>query len=354
MSPNRCYPCHRSLQRTHGGGTRKEAFRTVRNPDRSSGDSLRRVGEGGRLRPATRRVMDRLEYSQEELLSSVAYDEPLIANGVRCHGGFVGGRYQSPRSVGRGAAIAAWQAQLRAGGVPRIEVPAELVPPHYPNAAQAVLLLREGVREPLVRTLTTIAIIEGFGAMIRDQRVPELSRCVRDSLAGTAAGHLAAGLFEAHARDEAGHRSEGGHKQMWEVARDLALDNPPVPSDVLMRLMTGRRGAGRQRLFAQLDESFEELLAVMVNVLVIEVFAADTFRWAERVLGDAEVSARPQESAAMVGYIRSDEAPHVEYLRTALSELRARTFVTGDGGELRGSEVVDGLLGRTLPVPTPH
>ena len=31
---------------------------------------------------------------------------------------------------------------------------------------------------------------------------------------------------------------------MWEAARDLALDNPTVPCDVLMRLMTGRRGAG--------------------------------------------------------------------------------------------------------------
>ena len=118
---------------------------------------------------------------------------------------------------------------------------------------------------------------------------------------------------------------------MWEAARDLALDSPPVPSDVLMRLMTGRRGAARQRLFPQLDEAFEELLAVMVNVLVIEIFAADTFRWAETVLGDAEVSARPREAAAMVGYIRSDETPHVEYLRTALSELRACTLLGADG-----------------------
>jgi hypothetical protein len=296
--------------------------------------------------------MNRLDYSQEELLSSIAYDEPLIANGVRCHGGFVAGRYQSPRCLGRGPAIAAWQAQLRGRGVPLLDVPAELVPPHYPNAEQAILLLREGVREPLVRTLTTIAIIEGFGAMIRDQRVPDLSRCVRESLAGTAFGHLTTGLFEAHARDEAGHRSEGGHKQMWEAARDLALDSPPVPGDVLMRLMTGRRGAGRQRLFAQLDERFEELIAVMVNVLVIEVFAADTFRWAETVLGTEEVSARPRQAAAMVGYIRSDESPHVEYLRTALSELRACTLLAADGSELRGSEVVDGLLGRTLRVLT--
>jgi hypothetical protein len=139
---------------------------------------------------------------------------------------------------------------------------------------------------------------------------------------------------------------------MWEAARDLALDSPPVPSDVLMRLMTGRRGGPRQRLFAQLDESFEELLAVMVNVLVIEIFAADTFRWAETVLGDAEVSTRPQEAAAMVGYIRSDETPHVEYLRTALSELRACTLLGSDGSELRGSEVIDGLLARTLRVLT--
>src|SRR5215510_8487098 len=105
--------------------------------------------------------MSRVTYSAEELLSSVPYDEPLIANGVRCHGGFVGGRYRSPRSAGRGAAIAAWQARLRERGVPLIEISPDLVPPQYPNAAQAVLLLREGVREPLVRVLTTIAIIEG-------------------------------------------------------------------------------------------------------------------------------------------------------------------------------------------------
>jgi hypothetical protein len=296
--------------------------------------------------------MERTTYSEAELLANIPYDAPLIANGVRCHGGFVGGRYHSPRTAFRSEAIAAWQGQLRARGVPLLAIPPELVPPHYPNAAQAVLLLREGVREPLARTLTTIAIIEGFGAMIRDARVPDLSLCVRDGLDGTAVAHLRGGLFEAHARDEAGHRNEGGHKQMWEAARDLALANAPVPSDVLMRLMTGRRGAARTRLFAQLDERFEELLTTMVNVLVIEIFAADTFAWAETVLGDAEVSASPQEAAAMVGYIRSDETPHVEYLRTALSELRACTLLGTGGEELRGSEVIDALLQRTLRVLT--
>jgi hypothetical protein len=229
-----------------------------------------------------------------------------------------------------------------------IEIPAELIPPHYPNAAQAKLLLREGVRDPLARTLTTIAIIEGFGAMIRDQRVPDWSRCVQEPLDGTAVAHLESGLFEAHARDEAGHRNEGGHKQMWEAARDLALDSPAIPPDVLMRLMTSRRGGARQRLFPQLDADVEDVLTTMANVLVIEIFAADTFRWAEEVLGDPEVSRRPQEAAAMVGYIRNDESPHVEYLRTALSELRACTFIGTAGVELAGCEVVDGLLNRTL------
>jgi hypothetical protein len=46
----------------------------------------------------------------------------------------------------------------------------------------------------------------------------------------------------------------------------------------------------------------------------------------------------------MVGYIRSDESPHVEYLRTALSEARTRTLRTVDGGTIAGSTVVDGLL----------
>ena len=294
--------------------------------------------------------MNRVTYSQDELLSSVAYDEPLVANGVRCHGGFVGGRYQSPRSAERSPAIAAWQRQLAARNVALVEIPPTLIPPHYPSAEQATLLLREGVREPLVRTLTTIAIIEGFGAMIRDQRVPDLTCCVREPLGEMAVGHLAGGLFEAHARDEAGHRSEGGHKQMWEVARDLAFDDPPVPPDVLMRLMSGRRAAARQRLFPQLDAGFEELLTVMSNVLVIELFAADTFRWAEVVLGDAEVSSRPGEAAAMVGYIRADETPHVEYLRTALSELRACTLLGTEGEELAGGAVIDALLARTLRV----
>jgi hypothetical protein len=50
----------------------------------------------------------------------------------------------------------------------------------------------------------------------------------------------------------------------------------------------------------------------------------------------------------MVRHIQSDEKPHVEYLRTALSETRARTLRTVDGKTIAGREVVDGLLHRIL------
>jgi hypothetical protein len=224
------------------------------------------------------------------------------------------------------------------------------MPPQYPNVAQATLLLRHGVRDPIVRTLTIISIVEGFGAIIRDVRVPDLGALVVEPVEGTALAHLAEGLFEAHARDESGFKDEGGHKQMWEAARDLALERPKIPGDVLMRMM-GRSAARRQkaeRPFPRLDETLERMLALMAQVLVVEVFAEGTFEWGIELLSNPEVSAAPQAAGDMVRFVKRDEKPHVEYLRTALSELRARTVRTVDGGTLPGREVVDGLLHRIL------
>jgi hypothetical protein len=298
--------------------------------------------------------LDRRTFTPTELLSSEPGLEPLVANGVRCHGGFdADGHYRSPRTLHRAAAIRSWQARLAQDGSPLLQISSALVPPQFPNVAQAKLLLQAGVRDPVVRALTTISIVEGFGAIIRDVLLPPLSSLVREPLDGTALAHLGSGLFEAHARDEAGHRDEGGHKQMWEAARDLAFENPKIPGDVLMRMM-GRRSSAtkRKRAFPQLDEKLENLVATMVNVLVVEVFAENVFRWGMELLSDPEVSAAPERAGAMVGYIRSDENPHVEYLRTALSELRARTLVTVDGGALPGHELVDRFLHRTLRVFT--
>ncbi len=116
-----------------------------------------------------------------------------------------------------------------------------------------------------------------------------------------------------------------------------------------MRLMGRRPGSRtRSRAFPQIDEKLERMLATMANVLVIEIFAANTFDWGQALLSDPEVSADPEGAGAMVSYIRSDEHPHVEYLRTALSELRSRALRTVDGGTIPGRTVVDGLLHRTL------
>ena len=46
----------------------------------------------------------------------------------------------------------------------------------------------------------------------------------------------------------------------------------------------------------------------------------------------------------MVGYIQSDEKPHVEYLRAALSELAARTIRAEDGSTIPGRQIVHGTL----------
>jgi hypothetical protein len=293
---------------------------------------------------------DRLTYRAEELLSDGAYAEPLIAGGVLCHGGFdADGHYRSPRTLHRTPAVQAWQRRLLAEGEPLIEIADALVPPQFPSVAQARVLLKNGLQEPIVRALTVISILEGFGAIIRDVRVPDLQSLFVEPLEGTALDHLALGLFEAHARDEAGYKDQGGHKQMWEAARDLALQNPKVPPDVFMRLM-GDRGQSRggNPLFPQLEKRLYRMLSMMSQVLVIEVFARRTFDWGVELLSDPEVSAEPKRAGAMVEYIRADESPHVEYLRTALSEARTRTLRTEDGKTIAGRIVVDGMLHHIL------
>lgn len=291
----------------------------------------------------------RLEFTSDELLAEAAYDEPLDAAGIRCHGGFVAGRYQSPRALYRGPAIASWQARLREEGEPLLHLPTEYVPPHYPNYPQAKLLLQEGIEPPIARALTIISIVEGFGARIREVRLPDLHRSIKEDLAGTALAHLEGGLFEAHARDEAGHRDQGGHKQMWEAARDLGLDKPEIPDDVLMRMMMRGSRPPRRRVFPELSPRLEDAITFMASVMVLEIFAEDVFEWAKHLLGDPEVSADPVGAAAMVANIQADEKPHVEYLRTALSELRARTLIGEDGKtELRGAEVIDRIFESSL------
>ena len=110
----------------------------------------------------------------------------------------------------------------------------------------------------------------------------------------------------------------------------------------------GPSGAGSAAtpLFPAIDQSLELLIQSMARLLLIEISAYHVFAWAEEVLADRELVAGGGEASRLVSYIRSDEAPHVEYLKTTLSEMRDRTFVTASGRNVPGTDVVGQIWDR--------
>ncbi|HMC39692.1 MAG TPA: hypothetical protein VKI19_08525 [Acidimicrobiales bacterium] len=307
-------------------------------------------------------VTAQLEYKPEELLADPPYAEPLRAGGVLCHGGYLAdGTYLPPRTAGRVPAIRAWQEKHTEDfATPILDAPLASWPGNYPNLAQARLLLRHGIREPIIAQLTRIGTVEGFGANIRHLAPDDMQRHFVDDIRGTATAHLGQGLVEAHARDEAGWDDRAGHNTMWFAVRDIAFEHPR-PGDMTERLLE-RLGFGSpaatdeervarfdaSRSFPDLDTGLEMLLTTMTRVLFIEIKAFHVFAWAESLLSDRDLVAGEGEAARLVACIRADETPHVEYLRTALTEMRDRTFVTVDGGRRSGREVIGTLWDRLL------
>lgn len=303
-----------------------------------------------------------LEYTADELLMTHDVAEPLFAGGVRCHGGFdAEGRYVSPRTRFRMGAIRNWQDDHQAAfGTDLLEAPVGTWPGHYPNPEQVRLLLRNGVRDPMIVALTRIGTVEGFGAMIRYLAPSDMQRFFVEDVRGTAIDHLGRGLVEAHARDEAGWEEEAGHQEMWFAARDVAFEHPMTEDQtelVLERM--GFSGGGSspedararflaRRCFDDLDMGLEMLISTMLRVLFIEIKAFHTFAWAEDILSAPDLVAGDGEAGRLVSYIRQDETPHVEYLRTALTEMRDRTFVTLSGGRVPGAEVIGTLWDASL------
>jgi hypothetical protein len=306
-----------------------------------------------------------LEYTIDELLQTHPISEPLVAGGIRCHGGFdADGSYVSPRTKVRWPAIEAWQEHHRETfGTELLDIPLETWPESYPNVAQAKHLLREGVRDPIISTLTRVGTVEGFGAMIRYSTVGDPQRFFADDVRGTALAHIDRGLFEAHARDEAGYEDEGGHKQMWFAARDVAFENPVTEdqtAEMLQRM--GFSGGGssvptpeamrqqmeEMRVFRDLDLGLEMLVQRMTRLLLIEISAFHVFAWAEEVLSDGALVAGDGEAARLVSYVRQDESPHVAYLKTVLSEMRERTFKGESGKQYPGTEIVGSLWDRAV------
>jgi hypothetical protein len=159
---------------------------------------------------------------------------------------------------------------------------------------------------------------------------------------------------EAHARDEAGFEETAGHDRMWFAVRDIAFEHPITADQtevLLARLGIGVSTSGApvfQPLFPDIDPGLEMLITTMARVLFIEIKAFHIFAWAEALLSDHDLVAGEGEAARIVSYIRADETPHVDYLRTALTEMRDRTVVGPSGRHVAGSEVVGKIWDRCL------
>jgi hypothetical protein len=298
-----------------------------------------------------------VEFTEHELLESHDFAEPLIAGGVRCHGGFDDdGEYVSPRTKNRWPAIEAWDEQrLAQFATPKLDIGLETWPENFPNVEQTKFLVRSGVREPAISELTRIGTVEGFGAMLRYSPIPDMQASFDDDITGTAIMHLDRGLYEAHARDEAGFEDEAGHNHMWFAARDIAFENPSTEDQTSLMLERMGIPIGDPKEMAKLREAamaarkmpgdisfeLESLVARMIRLLFIEISAFHAFAWAEAFLSDPDLVAGEGQAARLIQYIRADEAPHVAYLGTVLSEMRDRTRV-GEGGQRHdGTEMID-------------
>jgi hypothetical protein len=306
-----------------------------------------------------------IDYTASELLADPDFVEPLVVGGVLCHGGFLDdGTYASPRTKHRWPAIRAWEEQRSATfGTPILNVPLETWPENFPNVEQTRFLLQKGVPGPTISSLTRIGTVEGFGGMLRLIEVPDWRSCFEEDVDGTAIAHIDGGLFEAHARDEAGHGDEAGHNRMWFVARDIAFEHPWTEDETANMLSRmgigagaayGRTGSLPARTTAprilpdDIDPVLETIATRMIGLLLIEISAFHGFRWAEAVLSDRDLVAGDGEAATLVSYIRSDETPHVAWLRTALSEMRDRTWMGTNGRRYEGTEMIGRLWDRAL------
>jgi len=309
----------------------------------------------------------RLDYTYEELMADPPYAARLRRESVLFHGGLdANDRYLPPRSRYRTEAIANWSARLAGEGHPTGVITLEQVErAFFPNVGQAKLLLRHGARGAMTRILTLIGITEGFGNDgIKIMPQLDLPSYFVEPLDGTCLRHLYTGLFEAHGNDEAGRGNEAGHDVMWYAIRDAALNAPPVTADMFENLpiapppgYTGPAkpapeaisvGEFTQPLFPSLDPMFELLLSALAQILVIELMAYTTFRWAQEVLADGECSAAPEFAPRMVGYIQADENMHVGYLQCALAEVRCRTIRDCEGRQVAGVDVIDSVCQRVV------
>ncbi len=290
--------------------------------------------------------MARVVFSREDLMAEHAYAKPQIEAGYRLHGGFdAKGTYISPRTLNRWPAVEAWQAQLKARGFPVIDATTQLLKrASYPSAEQQKLLLNNGLGETLWNSLTITGIIEARGRALCDATAPDFQAIVEEDVSGTSIGHLNKGLLYAHGLDEGGNPTagQGGHDASWFAARDAlfgkdAYPIPEVPASI------ARPEIGR--LMPMLDKIYEDWILLLMNVLMIEVRAESFFAFCIDLMRSPDVfrdrRAAATHAAELIERIRTDEAIHVAYLATFVSELRSFTIKTLKGERIKGSQMID-------------
>ena len=291
--------------------------------------------------------MTKLSYTRDELMATHDYARPHVEAGYKLHGGFLAdGTYVSPRVLHRWPAVKAWAAALEARGYPLIDATVQLLTRgNYPNIPQEKCLLRHGVGIPFWNSLTITGVIEARGKLLCDLDAPDFQSIIEDDISQTCTGHLHKGLLYAHGADEGGDPAApeyGAHDQMWYAARDLCFGKdryplPEVPASI------GRPDTGR--LMPQLPAGFEQLILMLMNVLMIEVRAESFFAFCCQIMRDPDAFPDRREAAAlaaeMVERIRTDEAIHVGYLQTTISEMRSFTFKGVDGSRVKGSDLID-------------
>ncbi len=291
--------------------------------------------------------MNRLEYTEDELLRSHEGLTPQVEAGRRLHGGFLpDGRYVPPRVAVRGPAIEAWTQALRASGGDLLAADSSLLAGiRYPSEGQMKLMLLEGLGQTFWNTLTITGHIEARGRILADMTFPDFQEVIVEDISGMGVGHLNRGLLRAHGLDEGGEpeRGIGGHDVMWFALRDLAFGEVDYPEPEIPESI------GRPEEDLVLPEGLPEpharTLYFLLNLLLIEFRAERGFRLSQALLRDPDLflerRAEADHAATIVERIREDEEVHVTSLRLYLGELRQVHFRGSDGRPIPGHEIVD-------------
>ena len=297
--------------------------------------------------------MNKLNFTRDEIMADHAYAQPQIEAGYRLHGGFdATGTYISPRTLNRWPAVEAWQNELKKRGQSIIDATTRLLKRGpYPTVEQQKFLLGHGFGETLWNSLTITGIIEARGGMLAQAVAPDFQTIVVEDISNTSLGHLNKGLLAAHGYDEGGQKAQGigGHDDMWFAVRDAlfgknAYPIPEVPASIA-RPETGRR-------LPQIGEEYENWILLLMNVLMIEVKAESFFSFCQMIMRDPTnfTDRRPaaNHAADLVERIRTDEAIHVAYLATVVSELRSLTIRTVDGKTVPGASLIDPIWNQMI------